>query len=79
MSSDVVSSYDNFWYVLRLLHNYLSTFKVKFTLVKEGFIDVSVESEGSIQISGKLPTYPSPNPTFFPKWEVSVTVDLGEG
>ena len=34
MSSEVVSSYDNFWYVLRLLHNYLSTFKVKFTLVK---------------------------------------------
>ena len=29
--------------------------------------------------SGKLPTYPSPNPTFYPKREVSVIVSLGEG
>ena len=36
--------------------------------------------EGSlVQVSGKLPTYPSPNPTFCPKGEVSVNVDLGEG
>ena len=28
---------------------------------------------------GKLPTYPSPKPTFCPKWEVSVNVGLGEG
>ena len=34
---------------------------------------------GSIQVSGKLPTYPSPNPTVFPKWEVSVKVGLREG
>ena len=34
---------------------------------------------GSIEVSGKLPTYPSPNPTFGPMWEVSVNVDLGEG
>ena len=33
----------------------------------------------SIKVSGKLPTQPSPNPTFCPKWEVSVNVDLGEG
>ena len=26
---------------------------------------------------GKLPTYPSPNPKFCPKWEVSVNVGLG--
>ena len=26
-----------------------------------------------------MPTYPSPNPTFCPKEEVSVNVDLGEG
>ena len=30
-------------------------------------------------ISGKLHTYPSPEATFYPKWEVSVNVDLGEG
>ena len=30
-------------------------------------------------ISGKLPTYPSPKPTFCPKREVSVNVGLGQG
>ena len=34
---------------------------------------------GSLYISRKLPTYPSPKPTFCPKWEVSVKVGLGEG
>ena len=34
---------------------------------------------GSLYVSGKLPTYPSPKPTFFPKCEVSVNVGLGEG
>ena len=34
---------------------------------------------GSLYVSGKLPTYPSPKPTFCPKWEVSVNVGLGEG
>ena len=29
--------------------------------------------------TGKLPTYPSPKPTFYPKWEVSVNVGLREG
>ena len=33
----------------------------------------------SIQVSGKLPTYPFPNPTFCPKWEVNVNTELGEG
>ena len=31
------------------------------------------------KVSGKLPTYPSPKPSFCPKWEVSVNVSLGEG
>ena len=31
------------------------------------------------RVSGKLPTYPSPKPSFCPKWEVSVNVSLGEG
>ena len=34
---------------------------------------------GSIKVSGKLPTYPSPKPSFCPKWEASINVTLGEG
>ena len=33
----------------------------------------------SIHPSGKLPTYPSPNPTFCPKWDTNVNVESGEG
>ena len=33
----------------------------------------------SLYVSGKLPTYPSPTPTFSPKREVDVNVGLGEG
>ena len=33
----------------------------------------------SIEVSGKLPSYPSPKPTFCLKREVSVNVGLGEG
>ena len=31
---------------------------------------------GSLYVSRKLPTYPSPKPTFCPQWEVSVNVGL---
>ena len=34
---------------------------------------------GSITVSGKLPTYPSPKPTFCPKWEESANAGLREG
>ena len=34
---------------------------------------------GSLYVSGKVPTYPSPKPTFCPKWEESVNGGLGEG
>ena len=34
---------------------------------------------GSLYVSGKLATYPSPKPLFYPKWEASVNVGLGEG
>ena len=34
---------------------------------------------GSLYISGKLPTYPSPKPTFCTRCEVSFDVGLGEG
>ena len=34
---------------------------------------------GSLYASGKLPTYPTPEPIFCPKCEVSVVVGLGEG
>ena len=27
----------------------------------------------------KLPTYPSPNPTFCPKWDANDNAELGEG
>ena len=32
-----------------------------------------------MSVSGKLPTYPSPNLTFFPKREVRVDVRFGKG
>ena len=32
---------------------------------------------GSLYVSGKLPPYPSPKPTFCPKWQESVNVGLG--
>ena len=35
--------------------------------------------KGSLYVSGRLPTYPSPKPTFCPKGEESVNVGLGEG
>ena len=34
---------------------------------------------GSVQVSGKQPIYPSPNPTFCPKWDAHVNIELGEG
>ena len=38
----------------------------------------SLTVKGSSSVSGKLPTYPSPKPTFCPKWELSVNVGLGK-
>ena len=34
---------------------------------------------GSLYVSGKLPTYPSLKPTFCPKLEVPVSVNVGLG
>ena len=34
---------------------------------------------GSLHVSEKLPTYPSPKPTFCLNWKLSVNVGLGEG
>ena len=34
---------------------------------------------GSITVSGKLSTYPSPKPAFCPKWKESANVGLREG
>ena len=34
---------------------------------------------GSVYVSGKLPTYPYPKPTFCSKWEGRINVILGEG
>ena len=33
---------------------------------------------GSVPVSGKQPTYPSPNTTFCPKRDTNVDVELGE-
>ena len=38
-----------------------------------------IESSDHYNVSGKLPTYPSPKTTFCLKWEVSVNIGLGEG
>ena len=41
---------------------------------------ITSHTEGwSVSVSGKLLTYPTPNPTFRFKWEVSDNVDLREG
>ena len=40
---------------------------------------VPLKAFGPLYFSGKLPTYPSPKPTFYPKWEVSVNIGLMEG
>ena len=42
-------------------------------------VSFSLKGFGSLYVSGKLPTYPSPKPIFCPKWEVSVNVELGKG
>ena len=36
------------------------------------------KNPGLLYVSGKLPTYSSPKPTFYPKGEISVNVGLGE-
>ena len=50
-------------------------FKVKRMVLSGG----SAKSLWSLYVSRKLPAYPSPKPTFCPKWEVIVNVGLGEG
>ena len=45
----------------------------------DGVLNLSWWKNGSIRVSGRLLTLPSPNPTFCPKWEVTVNADLGEG
>ena len=51
--------------------------KVHFSSVVKKTIQQSLI--GLIWVSGKLPTYPSPKPSFCPKREVSVNVSLGKG
>ena len=45
----------------------------------EPHLSAPISTKRILYISGKLPTYPSPKPTFCPKWEVSINVGLGEG
>ena len=55
-----------------------AVFKTQLQAQKEK-IKKNGELFGTIQVTGKLPTYPSPKPTFCRKSETSVSVDLGEG
>ena len=43
------------------------------------FEDLKGKVFASMYVSGKLPTYPFPNLTFCPKWEVSINFRFGEG
>ena len=45
----------------------------------EGKKQSGVGNVWSLYVSGNLPTYPSPKPTFCHKWQVSVNVGLREG
>ena len=53
-----------------VINGFLALFQVVST-----FQECHIES---MYVSGKLPTYPSPNQTFCPKREVSVNVRFGE-
>ena len=47
--------------------------------LRKDLLTVNHECFGSMYVSGKLPTYPSPNLTFCPKREVNVNVSFGDG
>ena len=42
-------------------------------------LNFDIRGYGWLVVSGKLPTYPSPKPTFLPKWDANVNGELGEG
>ena len=63
----------------QLLKGKLSLFQ---TLLHFKFIasmELRYKQVGPLYVSGKLPTYPSPDPTFCPKGKVRVNVGLWEG
>ena len=63
----------------QLLKVKLSLFQ---TLLHFEFIasmELRYKQVGPLYVSGKLPTYPSPDPTFCPKGKVRVNVGLWEG
>ena len=63
----------------QLLKVKLSLFQ---TLLHFKFIasmELRYKQVGPLYVSGKLPTYPSPDPTFCPKGKVRVNVGLWEG
>ena len=66
--------------VLYLAGNSPSNFFFNFRNVLTDRQTLYIHAEFRINlVSGKLPTYPSPKSTFWPKREVSVNVGLGEG
>ena len=49
--------------------------------LEQNYLTIFICLSNMVQYSipGKLPIYPSPNPTFCPEWEVNVNVGLGRG
>ena len=47
--------------------------------VNEVCYEVMAPGRDHYTFLGKLPTYPSPNPTFFPYYHLEQNVKLGEG
>ena len=57
---------------------YIIPFKKYYAGASSPRLQYESQNFGIIYVSEKLPTYPSPKPTFYPKWEVSINVALGE-
>ena len=58
---------------------YTLGFIESYKIILTSLSDPSSGGMRSLYVSGKLPTYPSPKPTFWPKWALSVNVGLVEG
>ena len=68
-----------FWWSGKISQSRISSPAQNFKVKRMVFSGGSAKSLWSLYVSGKLPAYPSPKPTFCPKWEVIVNVGLGEG
>ena len=48
-------------------------------MVTLDYVHMAPDELDQFRFLEKLPTYPFPNPTFCPKWDANVNVELGEG